>query len=146
MQTGTRSGVPKANTTLRWTAGDMLHLVPSSVELIGQLMTEQQKQHDVWRSWILHVDYFLLLLQVSFTTASLELLQQRIIIAHQAFLAVPEFNKLWTPKHHFSLHFVEDIKRFGPPRFYWCMRFESKNKEHKMVAKTCGFQNIPGDR
>jgi len=139
-----KNRTPQTNKTLRWTAGEMLHLVTSSVELMGQLMTSTQKQHTVWKAWVAHVNYFMQLMQMSFTVDELGDLRKKIVDAHQLFLSVSEFQKLWSPKHHYSLHFVTDILRFGPPRFYWCMRFESKNKEHKNAAKTGNFRDVPG--
>lgn len=140
---GTRQGTPNPKKTLRWTAGEMLHLVTSSVEMIGQLLSDEQQKHPVWLSWIAHVSYFLRLMQTAFTDAELDDLEQSIKQAHAMFLAVPEFRRLWLPKHHFSLHFAEDIRKFGPARFYWCMRFESKNREHKKAAKMSSLRNIP---
>ena len=32
---------------------------------------------------------------------------------------------------------------FGPPRGYWCMRFEAKNQEHKAAAKTGNYRDVP---
>lgn len=122
----------------------MLHLVMSSVELIGQLMTVEQREHVVWRSWVAHVDYFLRLMQHQFEEASLRRLESSIVRAHKLFQQVPQFQKLWMPKHHFALHFVEDIRRYGPLRYIWCMRFESKNQEHKKAARTSNFHNVPG--
>lgn len=113
--------------------------------MIEELLNNEQKAHPVWQSWVAHVDYFLELMQVSFTDASLSVLEAKIVRAHKLFQAVPEFDKLWTPKHHFSLHFVEDIRRFGPLRHVWCMRFESKNQEHKRAARTGNYRDAAGD-
>ena len=46
-----------------------------------------------------------------------------------------------TPKYHFLVH-LPDICRFGPPRSYWCMRFEAKNRFFKGVIHG-NFKNIP---
>lgn len=101
--------------------------------------------HPVWLSWQAHMDYFLRLLQVSYTEHDLQVLEMKIKEAHKKFLEVPEFADLWLPKHHFTLHFPDDIRRFGPPRFYWCMRFEAKNQECKRAACTGNFHDAPGN-
>lgn len=54
---GTKEGNPSPKATLRWTAGQMLHLVSVSVPLLGSLMSSVQRDHIVWRSWTSHVDY-----------------------------------------------------------------------------------------
>lgn len=141
---GTKHGAPKANKTLRWTASQVLHFVVASVELMGQLMTADQRENIIWQSWIAHVDYFMRLMQTRFTDEGLQHLESSIIHAHKLFQKIPQFSLLWLPKHHFSLHFVEDIRRFGPLRFIWCMRFEAKNQEHKAAAKLSNFHNVAG--
>lgn len=46
------------------------------------------------------------------------------------------------PKFHFLVYLPDIILRFGPPRSYWCMRFEGKNRFFKQVL--CGnFKNVP---
>lgn len=121
----------------------MLHFVTSSVALMSStIMTQLQQQHLVWRSWVAHVDYFLRLLDTEFTEHGLNVLEGQIKHAHRLFLAVPEFQGLWLPKHHFALHFPSDIRNYGPPRFYWCMRFESKNQECKRAARTSNFFDV----
>lgn len=139
--TGNREGHPSPKGTLRWTAGQMMHLVCVSIPLMSQMMSPSQCKHSVWKSWVAHVDYFLRLLQTEFSERDLQRLETKIKKAHKAFLNVPEFDKLWLPKHHFALHFVDDIRRYGPPRFYWCMRFESKNQECKRAAATGNYHD-----
>jgi hypothetical protein len=57
------------------------------------------------------------------------------------------FSKLYpqcpiTPKLHALLHVVEQIRLFGPPRYSWCFRYESKNAPFKKVwRRNCNFRN-----
>lgn len=52
-------------------------------------------------------------------------------------------NKNLTPKHHFMLHYGEAIRRCGPLRHLWCMRFESKHQMAKKVGDLSNnFRNI----
>jgi len=46
------------------------------------------------------------------------------------------FNDTLKPKHHFLIHYPSIIQQSGPPRHYWCFRFEGKHKELKMYART----------
>jgi len=41
------------------------------------------------------------------------------------------------PKHHFLVHYVSAIRKCGPLKNIWCMRFEAKHKEGKIY-----FHNI----
>eukprot|EP00327_Prymnesium_parvum_P007073 CAMPEP_0182801520 /NCGR_PEP_ID=MMETSP0006_2-20121128/2999_1 /TAXON_ID=97485 /ORGANISM="Prymnesium parvum, Strain Texoma1" /LENGTH=261 /DNA_ID=CAMNT_0024926853 /DNA_START=803 /DNA_END=1588 /DNA_ORIENTATION=- len=56
--------------------------------------------------------------------------------------SVPEYHLLWKPKNHFAVHIPTDILNFGPPRGYWCMRFEAKNQELKRSAKNSNFADV----
>ena len=49
----------------------------------------------------------------------------------------PEF----PPKMHYLVHLPEQMKRFGPLKNLWCMRFESKNGFFKLPWR-CNFKNI----
>lgn len=56
-----------------------------------------------------------------------------------------------TPKHHMIIHLPTVIKRMGPPRHFWTMRFESKHgylkdlskklKNYKSICKTLAFRH-----
>ncbi len=48
-----------------------------------------------------------------------------------------------TPKLHFLLHYPRLIREYGPLRFVWCMRFESKHQYFKQLAGVVrNFRNI----
>ena len=40
------------------------------------------------------------------------------------------------PKFHYMLHYVEEIRRHGPLRLLWTLRFESKHLELKNTVKS----------
>lgn len=47
------------------------------------------------------------------------------------------------PKFHFLTHYPEMLRKFGPLRHVWSMRFESKHKLSKMAAvASCNRQNV----
>ncbi|CAF1654059.1 unnamed protein product [Rotaria magnacalcarata] len=48
-----------------------------------------------------------------------------------------------TAKVHFITHYPELIRRNGPPRNYWCQRFEGKHLYFKKLAlRSSNFKNI----
>ena len=59
---------------------------------------------------------------------------------HERFLVL--YPGHMVPKFHFLVHLPDIICRFGPPRSYWCMRFEAKNRFFKDVVHG-NFKNIP---
>jgi len=47
------------------------------------------------------------------------------------------------PKHHFMLHYSEIIRKIGPLKTFWTMRFESKHRMSKNICKNINnFKNI----
>jgi len=52
---------------------------------------------------------------------------------HKLYLS--EYNTHLTPKHHMIIHLPTVIKRMGPPRHFWTMRFESKHGYLKDLSK-----------
>ena len=53
-------------------------------------------------------------------------------------------NQSITPKLHALLHLVDQIRLFGPLRYSWCFRYESKNAPFKKIMRlNCNFKNIP---
>ena len=90
-----------------------------------------------------HVSYFSALMKPEFTDASIDAVDELICDAQKCFLDIEAYSRLWKPKNHFAQHIPSDIKLFGPPRTYWCMRFEAKNQDHKRAAKMSNFINVP---
>ena len=52
------------------------------------------------------------------------------VLAQRKFESVRAYQKAssWKLKHHLMQHLAIDILNFGPPRLYWCMRFEAMNQ------------------
>jgi hypothetical protein len=92
--------------------------------------------------WSAHVQYFTAMMASTFTDASIAALDGMIFRAQELFLAIEAYSSLWKPKNHFAQHVPNDIKTFGPPRTYWCMRFEAKNQEHKRAGKMSNFRDV----
>jgi len=67
----------------------------------------------------------------------------RQLISQHNRMYVALFNDNLKPKHHFLTHYPTVIQYSGPPKNYWCFRFEGKHKELKMYARsTCSRKNI----
>ena len=136
--------IPRGDGTIVMTSGDMLRFVTHCIEIIRPLMTIEALQSAEYAALVAHVKYFNMLMSRHFTDTSIAELGAAILDAQQKFLDVPAYAKLWKPKNHFATHFPADIKRFGPPRGYWCMRFEAKNQQHKRAAKMGRWVDVPG--
>ncbi len=53
------------------------------------------------------------------------------------------FGNVLTPKCHYLIHYPRLIAMYGPLRFLWCMRYESKHQYFKEISKnTKNFVNI----
>lgn len=142
-----RTGIlPSGKGSIPYTSGQMLHFVLHSLELFKPLLRRHPSsfQSPEYLAWVAHVRYFAALMKPSFTEETIANVDQMIFKAQTLFLSIPAYSQLWKPKNHFAQHFPGDIKRFGPPRTYWCMRFEAKNQDHKRAAKTGNFKNAPG--
>jgi len=46
------------------------------------------------------------------------------------------------PKHHYVLHMPDMCLDWGPPRGYWCMRFESRHQEVKLVVNHSNWISV----
>ena len=116
-------------------------------------MPTDQLAHPVWTCLQQHLQYFTLLLQTSFSKADVRRIDQLIYSQQSIFLTIPQYHRcrapllprasfcqtfkpslpsglcsLWKPKNHFAQHFPVDIMRYGPPVYYWCMKFEMRHQ------------------
>ena len=114
-----------------------------SLEIMRPLLSTQALASAEYAAWSAHVQYFTAMMASTFTDASIAALDGMIFRAQELFLAIEAYSSLWKPKNHFAQHIPNDIKTFGPPRTYWCMRFEAKNQEHKRAGKMSNFRDVP---
>ena len=141
---GRKGTLPQRKGTIPYTSGHMLHFVLHSLEILRPLLRRHPSSFDSaeYKAWVAHVRYFAALVKRSFTDQSIAALDAMIYHAHSLFLKIAAYSQLWKPKNHFAQHIPGDIQRFGPPRTYWCMRFEAKNQDHKKAANTGNFKNV----
>ena len=116
--------------------------MPGGLTLLRPILSKAGLASKEWQAWVAHTEYFVAMMKSEFTDASIALLDEMIQKAQTLFIQL--YPHLWKPKNHFAQHIPADIKRFGPPRTYWCMRFEAKNQEHKRAAKTGNWRDTPG--
>lgn len=69
----------------------------------------------------------------SYSEKDLKLLDELVTFHNKRYIEL--FNLHLKPKAHFLTHYVTIIKRLGPLRFLWCMRYEAKHKELKSYCK-----------
>jgi len=140
---GKKGKLPKKNGTISMTSGQMLQFVIHSVEILRPLMSNAAQASPEWKAWVAHIKYLQALMKMHFTIETIRQLDELIIDAQRLFLDIENYAGLWKPKNHFAQHFPSDILRFGPPRGYWCMRFEAKNQEHKRAGKLSDYRSVP---
>lgn len=110
------------------------------------LCGEKLKNHSLYISNFnqLHT-IFRIIYSTSFTLDSLNNLSDLIESYLNNFLKLysPIYVKSLTAKQHFLIHYPTCIRRFGPPRYYSTMRFESKHKQFKNIIKSVNnFVNL----
>jgi hypothetical protein len=121
------------------TSGQVKLFTLHSIQLLGRFIKD--KSTAVWRCWCLHVHYVAALLQHSFTAVSVLAIDNLIMQQQELFLQIPQYEELWKPKNHYVQHMPLEILRFGPPRGYWCMRFEAMHQFFKKAAKNSNFKD-----
>jgi hypothetical protein len=164
---GQAGGLPKQNAHTHWNAGQMLHFMPSSLEVLEPLVQRGMQVaranitlmavkkrpkfntllDDFGRAWLswnaLHSEVAAAF-STSFTHASVVYLDRLIHDHHTLFLAVDTYRnaELWKPKHNFAQLITIDILLFGPMCGYWCMRFEGMNKIMKRFVTTGNWADV----
>jgi len=123
---------------LKMSAREMMTFVHFFSIMIGDLIPEND---EVWNFFLTLIKIVDILLSFQFTESKILNLKQ-LICQHNS-MYVRLFNDTLKPKHHFLIHYPTIIQYSGPPRHYWCFRFEGKHKELKMYARaTSSRKNI----
>lgn len=106
--------------------------------MVGDLIPDED---EVWSFYLVLLKIIDILLSYKFTESTISYLKQLIIQHNSLYLRL--FNDTLKPKHHFLIHYPTVIQHSGPPRHYWCFRFEGKHRELKMYARsTSSRRNI----
>ena len=125
--------VPKSGAHVQMSAGQMLTLAQHSIHLFVALGVPMEDQ--AFQAWQTHMRLLNLLMQHSLTPDEVLEIDSAIIDHQEQLRALSDiYPNIWKPKHHYACHFPLDIWHFGPPRHYWCMRFEAMNQVFKKIA------------
>jgi len=123
---------------LKMSAREMMTFVHFFSLMVGDLVPEGD---EVWNFFLTLLKMIDILLSYTFTESTIIHLKQLIIQHNSMYIRL--FNDTLKPKHHFLIHYPTIIEYSGPPRHYWCFRFEGKHKEIKMYARsTSSRKNI----
>ena len=130
----TASGyVPKAGAHVHMTSGQMLTFARHSTQLFIDLGVPLDDA--AFRAWTTHMRMLNMLMQHSLMLDEVHELSKTIVSHQEQLIALSNvYPNIWKPKHHYACHFPLDILHFGPPRHYWCMRFEAMNQVFKRIA------------
>lgn len=126
------------NCHLKMSAREVMTFIHFFPLMIGDLVPNHD---EVWLFFLILLKIVDLLLSHTFNTDSINYLKQLISKHNHQYNLL--FNDTLKSKHHFLVHYPTVIEYSGPPRHYWCFRFEAKYKEMKMYARsTTSRKNI----
>lgn len=98
--------------------------------MIGDLVPEDD---EVWNFFLTFLEIIEILLSNKLTQGSIPHLKYLINKHNSNYITF--FHDSLKPKHHLLTHFPSIILKSGPPRHFWCFRYEAKHKEFKMYAR-----------
>lgn len=133
-KTITREHIKSAN--FKMTAREMMLFVHYFPLMFGDLIPENNK---VWNFVLSLVELTTLVLLPKFNDELLKTLEEHIEYHHFNYRHL--FAESLKPKYHILLHYVQTIKKVGPPRYTWSFRFEAF---HQIFKKYC--RNITSRR
>lgn len=111
-------------------ASEMLALTTYFSILVGDLVPSTDP---VWYFYILLYKMFDVLLSRTISDSSISYLKTLIAEHHQLYCHL--FEQTLKPKFHILLHYPRIMKKVGPVRHIWVMRYEAFHKQLKNIAK-----------
>jgi len=96
--------------------------------IIGDLIPLENPDWQLLLSLLIIID---LISKSEYSSEDLNELSNAVQKHHIAYI---ELYGALKPKHHFLVHYASIIKRSGPIKHLWCMRFESKLREAKLYT------------
>ena len=133
------------STRLCLTCAQVMQLALVLVPLLTQgdfPLLDLSEVDPVFTSLALHCKVLALCLKDRYSLAEVKHLQ--VMILEQHILLKHVHPKLANRhKFHFTLHIPSQILAFGPPRTYWCMRFEATHQEIKALLPLMNFKSLP---
>ncbi|XP_067615177.1 uncharacterized protein [Eurosta solidaginis] len=113
---------------LKMAASEVICFVHFLPLMIGDLIP---LNNEYWQVLLILLDIIDLILKPSYVSVDLTNLQILVEKHHTMYLRL--FGSL-KPKHHFLVHYSTAIKKCGPLKYLWTMRFEAKHKEAKIYC------------
>ncbi|XP_058974396.1 uncharacterized protein LOC131800730 [Musca domestica] len=98
--------------------------------MIGDLVPVNNK---FWKLLCLLIEIVDVSLQPTFSNNEIQHLRKLIKDHH--FLYITLFGQTLKPKHHFLTHYPTAIKKCGPLKNLWSMRFEAKHRPSKVYSR-----------
>ncbi|XP_055907606.1 uncharacterized protein LOC129942617 [Eupeodes corollae] len=111
---------------LKMTASEVLCFLHFLPLMVGDLI---DPKNSYWILLAKLVKMFDLLFKTQFSENDLITLRKLITEHHTHYVKL--FGPTLKPKHHFLVHYPTAIKKCGPLKYVWVMRFEAKHKEGK---------------
>ena len=140
---GTREKTPYPACHVHMTAGQVKTFVAHSIALLCPLLAVTGGlQSAVWACWESFARVVAYIERPTFTYEDILQLDRYIYYWQARFVRIPQYADLWKPKHHFITHIPMDILFFGPPRGYWCMRFEALYQILKAFAQGSNYRQL----
>lgn len=115
---------------LKMTAREMMCFMHFFPLMVGDLVPSDD---EVWLFLLNLMGIIEILLAFEISHDLAERLQAFIKHHHSEYTRL--FPDTLKPKHHLMLHYLSVILQSGPPRHYWCFRFEAFHKEFKTYAR-----------
>lgn len=116
---------------LKMNAREVMNFVHFFPLIIGDLVPNDD---EVWLFFLNLLEIIDMLLSFQMPTSYVNLLTKSIKQHNTDYMRL--FNDTLKPKHHFLIHYPNIILNSGPPRNYWCFRFEAKHKQFKSYAQS----------
>lgn len=113
------------NYNLKMTASETMCFTNFLPLMVGDLIPFS---NDHWKVFIILLQIIDLLLRPSYIEDDLIKLEELIRDHHSLYITLYGSLK---PKHHFLVHYPTAIRKCGPLKYLWSMRFEAKHKEAK---------------
>lgn len=124
---------------LKMTSREMMCFIHFFSLMVGDLVSEND---EVWLFFLNLLEIIDILLSFDISKDMLDLLKTKIRQHHIDYVRL--FNDTLKPKHYLMIHYNSVILHSGPPRNYWCFRYEAKHRQFKMYARaTTSRKNIP---
>lgn len=114
----------------KMTAREMMLLVRYFPLIFGDLIPQHDK---VWNFMMSLVELVDIVLLPRFNNEMLSILHEQIMYHHTHYQQL--FGAKLKPKFHILLHYVDVIKKVGPPRYTWSFRFEAMHQMFKQYSR-----------